>query len=120
MSHTRTPTSPVSLLAVSSWDDVASLGPRMDDLADQADAIVGHARTWVCRPAGFEPSPVCVLRPLAAAMDPLDAAFALLGARLDDHWRDLSDGLRRAAADLAGADVGTAERMAHLTPPSAA
>lgn len=92
----------------------------MAELAEQADAIVRHARDWVCRRDGFEPSPVCVLRPLAAAMDPLESAFVELGRRLDDQWRDLTDGLWAAAADLAAADSATATQLADLTPSSAA
>ncbi|WP_309650245.1 hypothetical protein [Nocardioides sp.] len=105
---------PSSSLEVSSWDDLAALPARMGELAEQADAIVRHARAWVCRRVGFEPSPVCVLRPLAAAMDPLETAFVELGRRLDDQWRDLTDGVRAAAADLAAADTATAHDLAGL------
>ncbi|GEP36486.1 hypothetical protein NPS01_01490 [Nocardioides psychrotolerans] len=104
---------------MSSWDDLEALPARMADLAQQADEIVRHARAWVCRRDGFEPSPVCVLRPLAAAMDPLEAAFAELGRRFEDQWRDLTDGLRRAAADLAATDVATARDLGGLIPRSA-
>lgn len=110
---------PSRTLEVATWADLAALPARMAELAEQADAIVRHARAWVCRRDGFEPSPVCVLRPLAAAMDPLEGAFVELGRRLDDQWRDLADGLRAAAIDLAAADTETAHDLADLTPSSA-
>lgn len=123
MSSTRPGTPPArssGTLEVSSWDDLAALPVRMAELAEQADAIVRHARAWVCRRDGFEPSPVCVLRPLAAAMDPLETAFVELGRRLDDQWRDLTRGLRAASADLAAADTASGHDLAGLTPSSTA
>ena len=54
---------------ISSWTDLDGLPDDIEVLVAQAHEIFQHARTWVCQRAGFEPSPVCLLSPLAELMD---------------------------------------------------
>lgn len=112
MDDTPSPTD----LALASWDHLDDLATAGADLAEQAAAVVAHTVTWALRPDGFEPSPVCVLRPLAAALDPLADVVRALGRRLDEQWTDLDAGLRRTAQDLVATEHATAVRLARLDP----
>lgn len=89
---------------VERWLDLRRLPEVMDDVADQAAQVVDHAVTWVARRDGFEPSPVCLLRPLAEAMDQVGAAFEELGRRYAAQWQEIRDAVVTAGADLARSD----------------
>lgn len=89
---------------VEDWQDLRRLPAVMDEVAEQADLIVGHARTWVANRAGFEPSPVCLLRPLAEAMDLVDWAFRRLGEELDEQWSQVRAGVVAAEWELRSSD----------------
>lgn len=95
-------------IEVATWADLRALPAAMDELADQLDAVVGHARAWVCSPAGFEPSPVCVLRPLAEVMGVLDEAFARAGRIFAEQWERVRDGVVVATDDLGSTDDAVA------------
>jgi hypothetical protein len=99
-------------IEVTAWADLRELPVAMDEFAAQAGAIVGHAEAWMCRRAGFEPSPACVLSPLAEAMDPLRAGCAEVGRWFAADWADLREGVLAAAADLRSTD----ERVAGSFP----
>ena len=62
------------------------------------------ALAWVCRRDGFEPSPACVLRPLAEAMDPLRAGCETVGRWFADDWAHLRAGVTAAGRDLGATD----------------
>lgn len=95
-------------IEVSAWTDLERLPRAMDGLAAQYAEILAYARSWVCQRAGFEPSPVCLLRPLAEAVDLLSDAFAVVERVGRDHWDDLHDGVVATAADLRTVDGGVA------------
>ena len=91
-------------IEVSTWAELRELPTAMDRFAEQLAAITQHAVTWVCRRDGFEPSPACVLRPLAEAMDPLRAGCETVGRWFADDWADLRAGVTAAADDLGATD----------------
>lgn len=99
-------------LFVEQWADLRRLPLVMDDVADQADRIVAHATTWVAGRAGFEPSPVCLLRPLAEAMDVVARGFEALGSEFAREWSQVRDGVVAAERLLAGSDVRAADASA--------
>lgn len=91
-------------LFVEQWLDLRRLPLVMDDVGAQAGDIVDHAVRWVARPDGFAPSPLCLLRPLAGAMEHIGEAFAALGEELDAQWRELRAAVVAADALLAGSE----------------
>jgi hypothetical protein len=103
--------STTTTIEVTDWADLRALPRAMDALEAQLGDVVRHARRWVCNRDGFEPSPACLLRPLAELMDQLDAAFAGAGRRFAEQWQEVRDGLVVAATDVADADVEAARRM---------
>ena len=48
---------------IPAWTDLDRLDEDMALLAGQLVEITRYARTRVCQRAGFEPSPLCLLRP---------------------------------------------------------
>ena len=99
---------------MAAWSDLQELPPTMDAYAVQHEQIVRHATTWMCRRDGFEPSPACVLRPLAEAMDPLRAGLEQVAAWFAADWADLRDGVAATAADLRATDERVARSMPEL------
>jgi hypothetical protein len=99
-------------IEVAAWSDLRELPVAMDAYAAQAGAIVDHAEAWMCRRDGFEPSPACVLRPLAEAMDPLRVGCAEVGRWFAADWADLREGVLAAAEELRTTD----ERVAGSFP----
>lgn len=114
---TSTPTSPSTstptstTIEVATWSDLHAVPEVMDELGAQAEAVVRHAREWVCNPAGFAPTPACLLRPLADVMETLDAAFAEVGRLFADDWAQLRDGVVVASSDLLATDHAVAARL---------
>lgn len=100
---------------VEEWVDLRRLPLVMDDVADQAARIVGHATTWVASRSGFEPSPVCLLRPLAEAMDLVRWAFERAGREFAEEWSDVRAGVVTAERLLAGSDDRAAAAAGSLT-----
>jgi hypothetical protein len=92
-------------LFVTDWDDLRRLPGVLDETADQAAAITAHAVRWVARPDGFEPSPVCLLRPLAEAMGVVRAAFEASGRTAVDALADLRHGVEVATRELEASDA---------------
>ena len=90
---------------VEQWLDLRALPEVMDEVAGQADAVVRHAITWVARPDGFEPSPVCLLRPLGEAMDLVAAAFEEVGRAFAGQWGEIRSGVLSATAALEQAEA---------------
>lgn len=100
----------VSSIVVESWQDLRRLPSDLDEVGAQAARIVDHATTWVCRKEGFEPSPVCVLRPLAEAMDLVASAFDAVGSEFAERWSTLRSGVVAATEGLADSDDRAAGR----------
>lgn len=96
---------------VTSWTDLENLPREMDALSDQYGEIFGYARRWVCRRAGFEPSPVCLLRPLAESMDVLSEVFGLVEGVGRRHWDDLHDAVVATTVDLRTVDQWVADAL---------
>ncbi|HET9421039.1 MAG TPA: hypothetical protein VFO49_07875 [Nocardioides sp.] len=91
-------------IEVTTWVELRELPAAMDRFAEQLGHITHHAVTFVCRRDGFEPSPTCVLRPLAEAMDPLRAGCETVGRWFADDWADLRAGVAAAVEDLGATD----------------
>ena len=99
---------------VERWLDLRRVPEVMDDAGGQAAAIVEHAVTWVARRDGFEPSPVCLLRPLAEAMDQVAAAFEELGGLFAGQWQEVRDAVVVSTAELERADRAAAQDAARV------
>lgn len=93
---------------VERWEDLERLPLVMDEAADQADRIVQHATTWVANRAGFEPSPVCLLQPLAEAMDAVAWAFERAGEEFAQQWAEIRAGVVTSQRLLATSDAHAA------------
>jgi len=91
-------------IEVATWVEMRELPAAMDRFATQFGDITDHAVAWVCRRDGFEPSPACVLRPLAEAMDPLRAGCETVGRWFADDWAHLRAGVTAAGHDLGATD----------------
>ena len=94
---------------VTAWTDLAGLPDDIDVLSSQLSAIAGYARQWVCQGAGFEPSQLCLLRPLAGVMDLLAEGFGELEQVGVDDLADLRAGVEETTADLQAIDEWVAE-----------
>ncbi|MEV7430390.1 hypothetical protein AB0N29_12305 [Nocardioides sp. NPDC092400] len=90
---------------VTDWEDLRRLPGVLDEAAGQAGDITAHAVRWVAQREGFEPSPVCLLRPLAEAMDAVRAAFEAAGRTAVAGLADLRQGVESAARDLEASDA---------------
>lgn len=96
---------------IPSWTDLAALPDDMDTLADQLTSLTRYARRWVCQTAGFEPSPLCLLRPLAALMDAVAGAFGDLERVALDDWAELRAAVVDTSADLRALDLHVADLL---------
>lgn len=99
---------------VERWADLQRLPQVMDEAGEQADQIVRYARTWVANRAGFEPSPVCVLRPLADAMDAVAWAFEQTGEAFAEQWAEVRAGVVESQRLLAASDGRATDASAGL------
>lgn len=98
-------------IEVTSWTDLAGLAEDMAALEAQFRAICDHARRWVCNPAGFRPSPVCLLQPLGEVMEWLATGFDEAERFVSAEWADLIDGVESATADLQALDRVVADAL---------
>ena len=99
-------------IEVSSWTDLAALPAETDLLAEQLTSITRYARRWACQRDGFEPSALCLLRPLAELMDRLADCFHDLERVGLEDWADLRAGVVATTADLRQTDLEVAGRVA--------
>ncbi|MBM0126049.1 hypothetical protein [Pimelobacter simplex] len=93
------------------WADLDRLDDQMAELAGQAAELTSYARRWVCQRAGFEPSPLCLLRPLAELMDLLADGFGELRDLALEDWADLRHDLVLTRQDLRAVDDGVVGLM---------
>ena len=96
---------------IPAWTDLDRLDEDMALLAGQLVEITRYARTWVCQRDGFEPSPLCLLRPLAPLLDLVADGFLELERLALADWADLREGVAGTGAELRGLDLGVSERM---------
>ena len=96
---------------IPSWTDLDRLDDDMEVLAGQLRSVTRYARRWVCQRDGFEPSPVCLLRPLAPLLDLVADGFLELERRGLADWADLREGVAGAGGDLLAVDLRTRDRM---------
>lgn len=89
---------------ITSWTDLDGLPADIDVLAAQAHEIFEHARTWVCQRGGFEPSPVCLLAPLAELMDVFAQGFTEVERLAVADWQSIRDAVLATTADLKAVD----------------
>ena len=78
-------------------------------LVAQAHEIFEHARTWVCQRGGFEPSPVCLLSPLADLMDLFADGFTEVERIAVADWLSIRDAVVATTADLKAVDQMVAD-----------
>jgi hypothetical protein len=95
--------------AITSWAGLAALDSVMGRLADDLRATTDYARQWVCQRDGFEPSAVCLLRPLAALMDVLADGFLALEERALADWASLRAGVGEFSDELQHLDDAVAD-----------
>lgn len=96
---------------ITSWSDLDGLPGDIDVLAAQAREIFAFARSWVCQRAGFEPSPVCLLGPLADLMDVFAQGFSEVEQRAVADWRSIRDAVVATTEDLKAVDQMVADRL---------
>ncbi|MBC9734887.1 hypothetical protein [Nocardioides marmotae] len=104
-------------LFVRDWEDLRRLPGVLDETAAQAADITAHAVTWVARRDGFEPSPVCLLRPLAEAMDGVRAAFEAAGRTAVAELADLVQGVEAATRVIEASDAAVPACLPTVTAP---
>lgn len=98
-------------LYVEDLDRLGEVPRTVDALVAQVEEVVDYAREHVCRAAPFEPSPLCVLRPLAAVMREAADVFGDVGERWSREWLDLRAGVVAAHGELVEAETRT--RLRH-------
>jgi hypothetical protein len=86
--------------------DIESI-PRMRGLieamqtpAAEGGELMEYATTWVTQKDGFEPSPVCALRPFARAMEAMESAFNDAFSTYQQRWTGLTEGVARSLVDF--------------------
>ncbi len=94
---------------ITSWTDLDGLPDDIDVLAAQAHEIFEHARTWVCQRGGFEPSPICLLAPLADLMDVFANGFGEVEQVAVADWQSIRDAVVATTADLKAVDQMVAD-----------
>lgn len=89
---------------ITSWTDLDGLPGDIEVLAAQAHEIFEHARTWVCQRSGFEPSPTCLLSPLAELMDVFAQGFTEVEQVAVADWHSIRDAVVATTSDLRAVD----------------
>lgn len=95
-------------LELRSWHDLLTLRRAVEESLGHWHDTCGFAAAHVADPAGFRPSPVCVLSPLGDAVARLATGFAAVEADVARDWQRLGEGLAAVAVDLGGADARAA------------
>jgi hypothetical protein len=93
------------------WGDLDRLDDEMAELAGQVAELTSYAGRWVCQRSGFEPSPLCLLHPLAELMDLLADGFGDLGDLALDDWAGLRHAVALTRRDLRTVDDGVVGLM---------
>ncbi|GAA4809557.1 hypothetical protein ACFQ0K_14510 [Nocardioides caeni] len=96
---------------LASWSVLSDLGDQLDAGGDDLAAIAGYARRWMCQGEGFEPSPLCLLRPLARVLDVVAETFHDLERLGVGDLLAVRDAVTATASDLALVDLLAATRL---------
>jgi hypothetical protein len=99
---------------VREWYDFGHLLAAYDEVGAQRREVTDYVARWVCDREGFEPSPVCVLRPLAEGMDRIRQVFDDLGAEFDRRWAGHRDAVVESERRLRAAEQQVADRLRDL------
>jgi hypothetical protein len=98
-------------LWISNESDMFSLQTAMSEVGTQAITIETYVDQWVCQKDGFEPTDICVLKPLAAAMDALKGAFDQGVTTFFDRWDSVREEAARAVQDIERQDHHTVKTI---------
>jgi hypothetical protein len=93
------------------WNDRSRLDRLLREQGSDLRAIAAHAHRWVCDPAGFTTSPVCLLAPLAEALDEVGAGFAWLSAAVEDSWGEVCRDADHTLTSYAETDAATSSGL---------
>src|SRR4249919_1349275 len=102
-------------LQIHEFDDLDHLARALDQVGDQARRLSDFVGTWVCQRGAFETSDLCLLQPLAPAVDAVAAAFESFVRGFGGDWSGLADGVlatRRALTDADDQVLATLEGLA--------
>jgi hypothetical protein len=94
-----------TVIEVDDWATLDGLVTAMAEVGEQMAATTSYAVGWMCRPDGFVPSPVCLLRPLAEVLELVAGAFAEVGRVWDDDWERMRDATTEASRRLRASDL---------------
>ena len=83
-------------IVIRNLDVMRDLIDKMQETGSQGYGIVNYTSTWVCQKDGFETSPVCALRPFAAAMDVIEEAIDDAFFTFQARWSALTSGVADA------------------------
>ena len=98
----------MNALYVEDWGSLRGVPQVLHEVSGQAQEVADYAREHVCRRAGLEPSPLCVLRPLAVGLGRAAEGFEELGRLLVEELGALAAATAAAADRLEEADAGAA------------
>lgn len=85
------------------WGNLDKYYADLETVGAQAGDIEKYAREQVFSKAGFD-FPLCVLQPLADAMDAMGDVFGGLKEDFDSRWDGLVSALRMAAREIERVD----------------
>ena len=97
-------------IEVAAWDELEQLAGAMGEVGEEMARTTAYAVAWMCRPDGFDTSPVCLLRPLAEVLERVGEAFEEAGRRWGDDWRREQEATSAAARDLRLGDERARDR----------
>ncbi len=95
------------------WGNLEKFYEELEKVGGQAADVETYAREQVFNRSGFD-YPLCVLKPLADAMDTMGDVFGDLRTTFDSRWVDLVSALESTAADARRADE--AQEFAYRQP----
>lgn len=99
---------------VREFDDFRHLLTAYDEVGAQRLELSGYAGRWVCDRAGFEPSPACVLRPLAEAMEVVRTGFEELADEFGRRWAAHRDAVAASERCLRTAERDVVRDLSRL------
>lgn len=87
-------------IVIRNLDVMRELIDKMQETGAQGYDIRNYTTEWVCQKDGFEPSPLCALRPFAAAMDVIEEAISDAFLTFQSRWSALTTGVADAVLDF--------------------
>ncbi|MCW2814744.1 MAG: hypothetical protein JWN84_2199 [Nocardioides sp.] len=101
-------------IEVAAWAELDQLAAAMGEVGDEMARTTAYAVAWMCRPDGFDTSPVCLLRPLGEVLERIGAAFEEAGRTWRDDWLREQEATSTAARDLRQGDERVRDRSVVL------